>query len=131
MEKHTHPLSDIAEYLVTLKYPKARDRRNEVADLSEVLDKCSEKVFTVLHNRHAAAPAAAAPLQAAALPPRPASKPSSSELKPEKLQHDASTSTFRTWKKQFKAYFDSESSSSTLRRRRGNLPSSSEKSYFL
>ena len=69
-EKHTHRLSDITEYLVTLKYAKARDHRNEVVDSSEILDKCSEEVFTVLHNRHAAAPAAAAPLQAATLPPR-------------------------------------------------------------
>ena len=89
---------------MTLKYAKARDHRDEVADFSEILDKCSEEVFTVLHNRHAAVPAAAAPLQATVLPPRSASKPSSSKLKPEKLQHDASTSTFWTWKKQVKAY---------------------------
>ena len=60
----------------------------------------------MLHEHHAANPEAIAPLQAAAFP-RPAAKPSSSELKPEKLTHDASTSTFRTWKKTFKAYFDS------------------------
>ena len=83
---------------------KAREHRVEVADFSEVLDKYSQGAFTVPHNRHAAALAAVAPLQAAALP-RPSSKPSSSELKPEKLTHDASTSVFRTWKKQFKTYF--------------------------
>ena len=59
----------------------------------------------VLHNRHATTQAVPNPIQAAA-PPRPSSKPSSSELKPEKLQHDASTSAFRTWKKQFKGNFD-------------------------
>ena len=75
-EKHTHSLSDIAEYLVSIKYAKARDHREQVADFKEVIDKCSEDVFTVLHERHSANPAAAAPLQAAALP-RPASKPSS------------------------------------------------------
>ena len=32
LEKHTHRLSDIAEYLVSLKYAKARDHRKEVAD---------------------------------------------------------------------------------------------------
>ena len=53
LEKHTHKLSDIAEYLVSLKYAKARDHREEVADFKEVLDKCSEEVFTVLHDRHA------------------------------------------------------------------------------
>ena len=40
LEKHTHKLSDIAEYLITLKY-RARDHRDEVADFKEVLDKCS------------------------------------------------------------------------------------------
>ena len=93
LEKYTHCLSDIAEYLVTLKHAKAHE---EVADFKEILDKCSEEIFTVLHNRHITNPAVAAPLQAAALPPRPSAKPSSSELKPEKLQHDGFTSTFRT-----------------------------------
>ena len=50
LEKHTHKLSDIAEYLITLKYAKARDHRDEVADFKEVLDKCSEEVFTLLHE---------------------------------------------------------------------------------
>ena len=54
LEKHTHKLSDIAEYLITLKYAKARDHRNEVADFKEVLDKCSEEVFPLLHERHSA-----------------------------------------------------------------------------
>ena len=62
LEKHTHQLSYIAEYLVTLKYAKARNHSDEVADFSEIPDKCSEEIFTVLHNRHAAAPAADAPL---------------------------------------------------------------------
>ena len=79
---------------MTLKYAKAQDHN----------DRCSEEIFTVLPNRHAANPAAAAPLQAAAAPR--SSMPSSLELKPEKLHHDASTSAFQTWKKQFKAYFD-------------------------
>ena len=107
---------------MTLKYAKARDHREEVADFKEIMDKCSEKIFTVLHNRHAARPAAASPLQAAALPPRSSSKPSSSELKPEKLQHDASTSTFRMWKKQFKAYFESA--------QLGALPCSQQQAYL-
>ena len=68
LEKHTHRLQDIAEYLMSLKYAKARDHLEEVADFKEVLDKCSEDVFTVLHKCHAADPAAAAPLHAAALP---------------------------------------------------------------
>ena len=60
LEKHTHRLSDIAEYLVTLKYAKARNHRDEVADFTEILDKCSEEIFTMLHNRHSAAPVSAA-----------------------------------------------------------------------
>ena len=78
-------------------------------------------MFTVLHERHAANPAAAAPIQAATIP-RPSSKPSSSELKPKKLTHDASTSTFRTWIKQFKAYFDSA--------QLGVLPCSQQQAYL-
>ena len=120
IEKHTHKLSDIAEYLVSLKYAKTRDHRDEVVDFKEVLDKCSEEVFTVLHNRHAA-PVATAPVQAA-IPPRVPSKPSSSELRPEKLTHDASTSTFRTWKKQFRVYFDAA--------QMGALPCSQQQGYL-
>ena len=62
LKKHTHRLSDIAEYLVSLKYAKARDHREEVADFKEILDKC-----TVLHQRQVANPVA--PLQAAAQAP--------------------------------------------------------------
>ena len=39
LETHTHRLSDIAEYLVSLKYAKARDHRDKVADFKDVLDK--------------------------------------------------------------------------------------------
>ena len=95
LEKHTHNLSDITEYLVSLKYAKARDHREEVADFKEILDKCSEEVFTVFHKRQVAN--SAAPLQAAARAPHAPIKASASELKPEKLTHDASASTFRTW----------------------------------
>ena len=45
LEKHTHRLSDIAEYLVSLKYAKARDHHEEMADFKEILDKCTEEVF--------------------------------------------------------------------------------------
>ena len=54
LEKHTHKLSDIAEYLITLKYTKARDHRDEVADFKEVLDKCYEEVSNMLHEHHGA-----------------------------------------------------------------------------
>ena len=70
----------------------------------DTLDKCSAHVFEILHTRHAAAGAAAAPAQPAVA--RPSSKLSSSELKPNKLHHDSSTSVFCTWKKQFKAYYN-------------------------
>ena len=105
LQKHTHRLSDIAEYLASLKYAKARDHIEEVEDFKEVLNKCSDEVFKMQHDRHASGDAQ--PVQAAPPPPpRPLSaKPPVTELKPEKLTHDASTSTFRTWKKQLKAYF--------------------------
>ena len=38
LEKYTHKLSDITEYLVTLKYAKARDHHEEVQEFSDVLD---------------------------------------------------------------------------------------------
>ena len=37
LEKHTHRLSDIAKYLVSLKYTKARDHRDEVEEFKETL----------------------------------------------------------------------------------------------
>ena len=105
LEKHTHRLSDIAEYLISLKYTKARDHHDEVEDFKEILDKCTEEVFVVLHERQVANPAA--PAQAIAQAPRTTGKASAAELKPEKLTHDSSASTFRSWKKGFQAYFDS------------------------
>ena len=32
LEKHTHKLSDISDYLITAKYPKAGDHSDEVAE---------------------------------------------------------------------------------------------------
>ena len=118
---HTHKLSDITDYLITLKYAKARDHQEEVADFLEVLDKCSSDIFTVLHNRHAAAQAVANPTQqpAAARPP---SMPSTAELKPDKLSHDATIANFRTWKKQFRAYYDAA--------QLGSLPRSQQQAYL-
>ena len=89
-----------------------------------MLDKCSDKVFTGLHYCHST-PAQAQAVQAAVQAPAPQrapSKPSSSELRPEKLTHDASTSTFRTWKKQFKVYFDAT--------QMGALPCSQQQGYL-
>ena len=103
--RNTHKLLDISEYLLSIKYPKARDHSEEVKEFMDTLEKCSTDVFTVLHERHAAAgPAAMAPvgLGAAALCPN--LKPSASELKPSVLSHDSSISVFRDWKKQFRAY---------------------------
>ena len=88
LEQYTHRLMDIAHYLAYIKYAKARNHQEEVDEFTDTLDKCSADVFTVLHNRHAAAGAAAAPAQPAVV--RYSSKPSS-ELKPEKLRHDSST----------------------------------------
>ena len=41
-------LSDITDYLNSIKYTKARDHQEEVADFMEVLDKCSTDVFAIL-----------------------------------------------------------------------------------
>ena len=96
LEKHTHKLSDITDYLITAKYAKAGDHSDEVAEFFTTLDEAFTQVFKVIHERHAAAPQAAA---VAAIPaPARTSKPSA-ELKPKELLHDASMATFRTWKK--------------------------------
>ena len=64
----------------------------------------------------------AQPPQAAPAPRPSSSKPPSTELKPEKLTHDASASTFRTWKKQFRVYFESA--------QLGALPCSQQQAYL-
>ena len=58
------------------------------------------------HNRHAAAPAAVIAAQPAPAPARAPAKPSSAELKACMLSHKTSMASFRTWKKQFRAYYD-------------------------
>ena len=55
-------LSDITDYMTSVKYTKARDHQEEVVEFMEVLDKCSADVFTILYTHHAtAAKAVAAP----------------------------------------------------------------------
>ena len=84
----------------------ARDHKEEeVAEFLEVLGKCSHDVFAILYDRHCAAQAIATPAQAAAAA-RPTTKPSTLELKPDKLAHDASMANHQTWIKQSRAYFD-------------------------
>ena len=68
----------IADYLVALKYYRARYHEEEVAEFWDVLDKCFHDVFAILHNRHAAEQTAAAA--------SPTPKPSTSELKPVKTR---------------------------------------------
>ena len=53
LEKHTLRLADIKDYLVHLKYAKAKDHDNEVKEFLEILDRCSSDVLEILHNRHA------------------------------------------------------------------------------
>ena len=103
LEKHSHRLLDISEYLISIIYPKARDHSEEVKEFMDTLQKCSDEVFKVLHERHAAAgPAAMAPIGAAPpAAPHPNLEPSASELKPSVLTHDSSASVFRSWKKRF------------------------------
>ena len=107
LEKHSHKLLEISKYLISIKYPKARDHAEEVKEFMDTLQQCSEDVFKILPERHAAAgPAAMAPIGAAPSAPRPSLKPSASELKPTVLTHDSSTSVFRSRKKRFRAYYD-------------------------
>ena len=103
LEKHTHKLSDITDYLITAKYAKAADHSDEVAEFFTTLDQASTQVFQVIHKHHAAAPQAVA---VAATPATARTSKPSAELKPKELLHDASMATFRTWKKQFRAYYD-------------------------
>ena len=105
LERHTLRLSDIKDYLVHLKYARAVDHEEEVQEFLEILDKCSSDVLEVLHTRHAAAQAIAPPIQAP-IAVRPAPKAPTAELKPEKLAHDSTMKSFRSWGKQFRAYFD-------------------------
>ena len=104
--------------LRTAKYAKAKDHSEEVAEFFTTLDKASNQVFRVIHERHASAPQAAA---AAAAAPARASKPSA-ELKPKELSYDPSMATFRAWKKQFRAYYDAGNLSS--------LPCSQQQAYL-
>ena len=61
LEKYTHRLSDISDYLITAKYPKAADHVNEVEEFLNTLDRASTQIFKVIHDRHAAAPQAEVP----------------------------------------------------------------------
>ena len=123
LEKHTHKLSDITDYLLTAKYAKAQDHAEEVAEFFATLDEAATAIFRVIHERHAAAPQAAiaaAPAPAPA-PARASVKPSG-ELKPKELSHDASMATFRTWKKQFCADYDAGNL--------GTLPCTQQQAYL-
>ena len=96
LEKYTHKLSGIMDYLLTAKYTKAQDHAKEVAEFFATLD----AIFRVIHERHAAAREAAIAALPAPAPARASAKPSA-KLKPKELSHDASMATFRTWKKQY------------------------------
>ena len=54
--------------------------------------------------------------------PRASTKASASELKPERLTHDASASASRSWTKCFRAYFDTA--------QMGSLPCSQQQAYL-
>ena len=95
LERYTLRLSNIKDYLVHLKYNRAIDHEEEVQEFLEILDKCSNDVFAILHNRHAAAQAVAAPALTSAVA-RATPKPFTSELKPDKLTHDTSMANYRT-----------------------------------
>ena len=112
----------ITDFLLTAKYTKAKVHQDEVAEFLAVLDECANKIFTIFNNRHAAAPAAVIAAQAAPAPAQAPAKPLSAELKPDKLSHEASMASFRTWKKQFRAYYDSGHI--------GSLPCTQQQAYL-
>ena len=103
------------------KYAKAKDHAEEVAEFFATLDECATAIFHVIHKRHAAAPQAALAALPAPAPIWTTAKPSA-ELKPEKLSHDATMATFRTCKKQFRAYYDAGSI--------GSLPCTQQQAYL-
>ena len=91
--RNTHKLSNITDFLLTAKYAKAKDHKDEVPEFFAVLKDCATESFTVIHNRHAAAPTAVLAAQAAPATTRSAPKPSS-ELKPDKLSHETTMDSF-------------------------------------
>ena len=99
LERHTLRLSHIKDYLVYLKYNRAIDHEEEVQEFLEILPFC----ITVMPRHRLLLHLLRSLLL---LLPRSAPKPSTSELKPEKLTHDSSMANYRTWGKQFRAYFD-------------------------
>ena len=121
LEKHTHKLSDITDYLLTAKYSKAQDHAEEVAEFFATLVDCATAIFRVIHERHAAAPQAAIAALPASAPVRSSAKPSA-ELKPKEISHDASMAMFRTWKKQFRVYYDAGNI--------GSLPCTQQQAYL-
>ena len=116
LEKHTHKLSDITDYLWT-----AQDHAEEVAEFFSTLDEAATAIFWVIHERHAAAPQAAIAAVPAPAPARASVKPSA-ELKPKELSHDASMAPFPTWKKQFRAYYNAGNI--------GSLPCMQQQAYL-
>ena len=124
LEKHTHKLSDITDYLLTAKYTKAQYHAEEVAEFFATLDEAATAIFRVIHERHAAAPQAAIVAVPAPAPARASVKPSA-ELMLKELSHDASMATSHTWKKQFRAYYCLLYTSPSPRdRQKSRMPSS-------
>ena len=121
LEKHTHNLSDITDYLLTAKYTKAQDHAEEVAEFFATLDEAATAIFRVIHESHAAAPKTAIAAVPAPAPARASVKPSA-ELKMKELSHDASMATFHTWKKQFRACYDAGNI--------GSLPCTQQQAYL-
>ena len=53
LEKHNHKLSDITDFLLTVKYTKAQDHQEEVAEFLQVLDECSnENIHRASQPKH-------------------------------------------------------------------------------
>ena len=48
LEKHTHKLSNITDYLLTAKYAKAQDHAEEVAEFFATLDEAATAIFRVI-----------------------------------------------------------------------------------
>ena len=103
-------LHELADYMVQIKFPKAKEHTDEVIDTETEIMECWALVTTNAHDR-----AVRGATRAAAAPP-PINRPHPSqdgggnmkligELKPESLTHDSSAGDLRVWKMKFESYY--------------------------
>lgn len=102
-ERQISYMSQVTDWLEQEEYATVADHRTEVANEEATV----EKQFDNFNNIRAARDAPGAAQVAALQPPNPPERGIKlvSDLKPDKLQPDASTTDYRQWKRQFTAYF--------------------------